>query len=171
MRPSGFRGVVVALFSVILAIAFLGCLGGDEGGHEEVLSSLTIDFMGERGVINPGHMTVWENVSGYWHLAVYPNLNMTEYVFLNISASNCLEQIERAGDLAGFEIEATYYSSFGSWIVNSVDGVENQVIGRGWQFWVNGEYAVEGADKVELVEGDQVTWKYASFENGGSSGA
>ena len=168
MRNPKIRMALVVLFAVLFVDSTLGCLGGDSETRERSLSSLTIDFMGEEGSINPGNLTVWENISGLWVQTTFSNQNVTEYVFLNISAANCLEQMEQAGELAGFEIEKVYYATLSSWFITTVDGSENELGGHNWQFWVNGEYAIEGADKIWLEEGDQVIWRYTASTIGDS---
>ncbi|MFP4169893.1 MAG: DUF4430 domain-containing protein [Methanomassiliicoccales archaeon] len=145
---------------VALALPFTGCLGGDGGEDEQVTADLTIDFMGERGTIHPGNLTTWYREGGEWVSESRSNGGNTVYVFRNISASDSLEQLERASEVAGFEINKTYYSTMGQWIVDSLDRAENQASGSNWQFWVNGEYASEGAGQVDLKEGDQVEWRY-----------
>lgn len=145
---------------VALALPFTGCLGGDGNGDDQVTADLTIDFMGEHGTIHPGNLTTWHMEGEEWVSESRANGGNTVYVFRNISASDCLEQLERASEVAGFEIDRTYYSTMSQWIVDSLDGAENQASGRNWQFWVNGEYASQGAGQVDLKEGDQVGWRY-----------
>lgn len=164
------KGFALLISAVVLTVAILGCLGGDEDPGEQVPTILTIDFMGKRGTINPGNMTVWENISGQWTVTTYPNDNNTVYVFINITASDCLEQLERAAELGGFSIVKVFYTTFDSWIITAIDGVENQATGRNWQYWVNGEYALKGADKVDLSEGDVIIWKYATSAIGSAFG-
>lgn len=164
------KGPALVILAVLIATAVLGCLGSDNNQGEQVPTILTIDFMGRWGTINPGNMTVWENISGEWKVNTYPNENNTIYVFINITASNALEQLERAAELGDFSFVKVYYSTFDSWIVTVIDGAENQATGRNWQFWVNGEYALQGADKVILSEGDVVIWKYATSAIGDSFG-
>ena len=145
---------------VALVLSLSGCLGGDGDGGDQVTADLTIDFMGERGTIHPGNLTTWYREGGEWIYDSRSNGGNTVYVFRNISASDCLEQLEVASEVAGFGIDKTYYSTMGQWIVDSLDGAENQASGRNWQFWVNGGYANQGAGQVDLKEGDQVEWRY-----------
>ena len=52
--------------------------------------------------------------------------------------------------------------------VTTIDGVEGEGTGadaRNWQFWINDEYATQGVGQAKLEDGDQVTWKYTTFED------
>jgi len=169
MRPLGAGKAITLPVLVLMLVLASGCLDDGGGGGETVLTDLTIDFMGGGASINPGNITTWENVSGQWVITTQSNGGYTRYVFINLTADNCLGQITAAAELAGFEIRKSYYSSMGSWLVIGIDGVENQVTGRNWQFWVNEDYAVQGAYKVSLSEGDCTVWKYEQFATAASS--
>jgi len=47
--------------------------------------------------------------------------------------------------------------------VDSIGGDANGEGEKWWQFWVNGEYAMIGADKAELKDGDLVEWRFGPF--------
>ncbi len=51
------------------------------------------------------------------------------------------------------------YGSLGV-LVEAIGEKENQAVERAWQFWVNNQYATQGASQTILTNGDIVEWKY-----------
>jgi len=71
--------------------------------------------------------------------------------------------------VVGFEnIDATYYESFNSWLINSINGVQNGADIPGiadtsayyWQYYVNDELGPVGADRYALLDGDVLEWRF-----------
>ena len=57
----------------------------------------------------------------------------------------------------GFEVNVTWYS-FGPY-VHTIDGVAGDS-GHYWALYHNSEYAIAGANDLQLQDGDVVLWKY-----------
>ncbi len=65
-------------------------------------------------------------------------------------------------------IDATYYESFGSWLINGINGIANGVDVPGindtgayyWQYYVNDELGLVGADRYALLDGDVLEWRF-----------
>lgn len=76
------------------------------------------------------------------------------YLFYNATVLDALRAVA--------DVNATYWPAFGSFFVESINGVVNNADNNGkyWLYWVNGEHGVVGADKCILREGDRVEWKY-----------
>jgi hypothetical protein len=152
----------VLLISILLigAVGVTGCV--EEEGPPETYTptTLVIQFGDDGGSIGTGNTTTWNNVDGEWDVSSVDGGGETTYVFLNISADNCLGQLDYAADVAGFDIDKSYFSVPGGWLVEGIDGLETEVPGPAWQFWVNGEYSSYSADQIDLVEGDEVEWRY-----------
>ena len=157
------RVVSTMLITLIMigAVGVTGCIE-EENDPPEVFTptTLTIDFEGAEGTINPGNVTTWNYVDGEWDITVEDGDGDTVYTFLNLSADNCLGQILYAAEIAGFGVHKTYFSVPGGWLVEGIDGLETEVPGPAWQFWVNGEYSNYSADKIDLEEGDETEWRF-----------
>ena len=77
------------------------------------------------------------------------------YLFRNATALDALRAV------ANVTTEA--YTGMGL-LVKGVNGVINEPWpGKGWQYWLNEEYALEAADKQILINGDRVDWKYTTY--------
>ena len=156
------KGTTALLISLLLlgAVGVTGCV--EEEGPPETFTptSLTIHFNEGGGSIHTGNLTTWNCVDGKWEVTSVDGGGETTYLFLNLSADNCLGQLEYAADVAGFEIDKSSFSVPGGWLVEGIDGLETEVPGPAWQFWVNGGYSDHSADQIDLVEGDEVEWRY-----------
>ena len=63
-------------------------------------------------------------------------------------------------EMANMSVKTTYYALFDSTMVDSVGNFENGQDLRYWQYYVNGEMPMEGADRVKLNNGDRVVWSF-----------
>ncbi|UCG36436.1 MAG: DUF4430 domain-containing protein [Candidatus Bathyarchaeota archaeon] len=63
----------------------------------------------------------------------------------------------------------TEYHEVMGLLVTGVDGLSNDWAGagKGWQYWLNGQYALEAADMLILVSGDIVDWRYTTYQGPG----
>ncbi len=79
------------------------------------------------------------------------------YLFRNATALDSLRAVAN--------VTTEYWVDLGL-LVTGVDGIDNDWMGSGeaWQCWLNGEYALEAADKLILISGDTVAWKYTTYQ-------
>lgn len=84
-------------------------------------------------------------------------LKTTKSVYLSIGA-NVLDALNA---VATVNIS---YSTYGVYIY-AVNNVLNNKNGNNlyWQYYINGVYAIVGADQYKLNDGDQIKWVYQSF--------
>jgi hypothetical protein len=68
--------------------------------------------------------------------------------------------LERCSEKNGFTVQSTYYASFDSTLINSINNAVGGTDGRYWQFYVNGVLPSVGADKCPVSNGDSVTWSF-----------
>ena len=64
---------------------------------------------------------------------------------------------------ANLTVSATYYSGFDTVLVETIDNKTAGVhSGKwiGWQYWVNGEQIMIGADKCQITNGDVLKWSF-----------
>ena len=59
-----------------------------------------------------------------------------------------------------FTVKSTYYAAYDSMFVEAIEGVENGDNGKYWQYYVNGELPMVGANKYVLKDGDIVKWVF-----------
>ena len=127
--------IVVILF--ISAVSFgVITIGSKKELDTEVTATVYIDF-GD-GEILPFEITT---------------VNATAYGFL-------LE----AANLADFAVKTTYYGEYDSIFVDSIGSYVGGEDDRYWQYYINGEYAVLGADKIILKNGDILEWRFEKLD-------
>jgi len=84
-----------------------------------------------------------------------------------ISGTNALSAFLVAAEQEEYtyQISDEYYEQFSSFLITSINGIENQGM-DGWQFWVNypeEEIPMVGSNDYELTEGDVVSWFYGGY--------
>jgi len=134
------RKVIAAVAIAIVVIAGIYVLGEEkfnksnvtETNNEKINATLIIDF---------GNYT--------WNYSMQLENGSTVYDLL-------LE----ASHQHNFSITATYYPQFDSYFIEEINGVKGGN-GKYWQYWVNGEYAMVGANAFKLKNNDVVEWKLA----------
>jgi len=140
MSNKGIMAIVVIAVAVVAGISATAIYmhGGNEVSTESVTASVKIDF---------GNGTVWS----------YPNIsvegkNATVYGFLMEAAHE-----------GNFSVKYTYYGQYDSILVDSIAGVVNGDGNNYWQYWLNGDYGMVGADKQPIADNDIIEWKFTSF--------
>lgn len=68
-----------------------------------------------------------------------------------------LERISYKND---FPLKYTYYEQFDSILIDSINNVVNGEDGKYWQYYVNGDIPMVGADKYTVSNGDYVEWRF-----------
>lgn len=71
-----------------------------------------------------------------------------------------LSLLERCAERNDFTVEYTYYEQFDSTLIDSIHGVINGNDGKYWQYYVNGELPMIGADKCLISNGDSLKWSF-----------
>lgn len=164
MRVGGLVWLVIVL-TVSAAMTLSGCLSGGEGGDESRVSSLVIDFKGSGGSVNPGNLTTWTKEGGAWSVETHSNDGHTMWIFNNVTSGlTVLDLLERCAEIGAFEVSTKHYVGMGT-LVESIDGVQNEKPGRGWQYYVNDQYATQACDLFEMENGDIVTWVFADVSD------
>lgn len=86
-----------------------------------------------------------------------------EITLKNATVYDVLLELEKFGDI---KIKATYWEQFDSYLIDSIiyKGIEyNSDTNHYWAYYINGEPAMEGANKVYVNNGDIIEWKYEKF--------
>lgn len=81
----------------------------------------------------------------------------------NSTVFDFLLEIEKIGDIS---IETTYWESFGGYSVDSIkyEGKKYEAdISTYWALYINGQPAMEGADKIYVQNDDLIEWKFEKF--------
>ena len=81
----------------------------------------------------------------------------------NSTVFDFLLEAEKTGDIS---IETTYWESFGGYSVDSITykGKKYEAdLSTYWAYYVNGQPAMEGADKIYVQNDDLIEWKFETF--------
>ena len=140
MSNKGIMAIVVIAVAVVAGISATAIYmhGGNEVSTESVTASVKIDF---------GNGTVWS----------YPNISVEGK---NATVYGILIEAAHEGN---FSVKYTYYGQYDSILVDSIAGVVNGDGNNYWQYWLNGDYGMVGADKQPIADNDIIEWKFTSF--------
>ena len=83
----------------------------------------------------------------------------------NSTVFGFLLELEKTGTIS---VEKTYNEQMGSYEINSItyQGItyeHGKDYKYWWLFYINEQFATEGADKIYVQNGDLIEWKYESF--------
>lgn len=134
----GFFVLAVAVISVAMALYFVEINEKSENKLETITASISMDF---------GNETVWN----YEDMTV-DGESATVFGFLLAAAQE-----------GAFKVTYTYYGQYDSYLVDSINEVINGENNKYWQYWINREYGMVGADKQPVNNGDIIEWKFTGF--------
>jgi hypothetical protein len=89
----------------------------------------------------------------------YGNNELDTYS-LEISNATVYSALIQASNQYDFEVEADYYDNYQSHYIYSINNVVEGNNNKFWQYYINGEYGIVGADLQVLKNDDTVEWKY-----------
>lgn len=81
-----------------------------------------------------------------------------EYNIIAYNDDTVFSLLERISSKNDFSFEYTYYEQFDSILIDSINNVVNGEDGKYWQYYINGEIPMIGADKYKVSNGDYVEW-------------
>ncbi|WP_442482115.1 DUF4430 domain-containing protein [Aeoliella sp. SH292] len=79
----------------------------------------------------------------------------------NMTVLDAMRAVEQANHAWKFAYQGTGVSTF---LVSIADQENEGASGRNWQYEINGEHAQRGIGTQTLKRGDQVLWKFATYE-------
>jgi len=128
-----------------------------------VLISIALIIVVGLGLINAGIITTEtpELNSEQIHATLiinYGNDNIDEYT-VEITSATVYSLLIKASEENNFDVGAEYYEQFDSHLIESI----NSVKGEGnmyWQYYINGELGMLGADAELVEDNDVIEWKY-----------
>jgi len=140
MSDKGIMVMAIIAVAVVAGVSVTAIYmhGGDEVSTESVTASVKIDF---------GNGTIWD----YQNISV-DGKNATVYGF-----------IMEAAHEGNFSVKYTYYGQYDSLLIDSIAGIVNGDNNSYWQYWLNGDYGVVGADKQPIADNDVIEWKFTAF--------
>lgn len=71
-----------------------------------------------------------------------------------------LEEFAQRNDVS---LEYTYYESFDSMLINSINNDLNGGGDKYWQYYVNGDIPMVGCDNYDISNGDYVEWRFETI--------
>ena len=165
MKKMTMVGIIVVILVAVVLVSGMGLFPSSSSGAKNKKATMTIDFSDATTGHFNGNITTWTNASGVWTYETHASGNgTTRFVFKNITfASNVLDLMVECTKVGGFSITRQGYVGLGT-IVQSIDGVANENPGRGWQYYVNGTYALVACDKTNLNGGDVIDWKFITLQ-------
>ncbi len=122
------------------------------------ISTGIITFESPNKIINTGKASATIEIDfgdGIAYSSVFTLDNSTVFEFLL--------EVEKNGDI---NIETTYWEQFDSYIVDSItyQGTKYEAgLSAYWAFYINGQPAMEGADKIYVQNDDLIEWKFEKF--------
>lgn len=72
--------------------------------------------------------------------------------------------LKKVTDKNDITLNYKYYEKYDSYMINSINNDVNGEENKYWQYYVNGELASKGSDKIFVSNGDSVKWKYEIFK-------
>lgn len=123
--------IVLCIFSIIL---ISGCTENENNTNEN---------------LNEATLTIWESSSGEINYNIVFNGTITVYDLL----------IKCKNENNNFDFNATYYDSYDSYFITSINGYEsnNEYY---WMYYVNGEMAMTGVNHQNVIDKDIIEFKY-----------
>ncbi|MEA2054848.1 MAG: DUF4430 domain-containing protein [Candidatus Thermoplasmatota archaeon] len=139
-NEKSIMAAVIIAASVMVLVSAIGIYMAKSGGvnSEPVTASIKINF---------GNGTVW----------TYPNISVAG------SNATVFGLLMEAAHEGRFNVEYTYYGQYDSIFVDSIAGIVNGEENNYWQYWMNGEYGIVGADKQPVGDNDDIEWKFTTF--------
>lgn len=89
-----------------------------------------------------------------------------EYLDVSTTNNTAFHILLEAGDRLGFEVAWRPYAIPEGMFVTAINGTTNGEGGRWWQYWVNDGYGPVAADRMEIHDGDLVSWRFTVSAEG-----
>ena len=119
-------------------------------------------FLGEQETTPVGEE---ENLITATLIIDYGDGNVTQFENVSTNATTVLDFLLycSAKDMGNYTVEISYWPQYDSYLVESINGYRNGDGNRYWEYTVNGELPMVGADKYVLHDGDVVEWKFGEM--------
>ena len=165
MKKWTLVAIIVVIVAAVVLVSGMGLFPSNTNGTKNKIATMTIDFNDASAVHFRNNITTWSNTSGTWTYESHASGNGTTlFVFKNMSfSSNVMDLLMECSKVGDFSIVRQAYVGMGT-IIQGIDGVANENPGRGWQYYVNGTYALVALDKTVLSGGEVVDWKFITLQ-------
>lgn len=132
-----------------------------------ILIPIAIILVAGLGLINAGIITTEKSDLSSDQITVKLRLNygtgdVDEYT-IKTSNATVYSVLMNAAEKNDFEVESTYYEEFDSYLIESINSVEGSA-DMFWQYYLNGEMGMAGANSQFVQDNDIIEWKYEKFE-------
>jgi hypothetical protein len=166
MKKSTMVVIVAVVLVAVVLVSGMGLFpGSTSDGAKNKTATMTISFSDASPAHFRNNITTWINATGSWTYETHASGNgTTQFVFKNMTfGSNVMDLMMECSTVGDFSVGRQAYVGMGT-IVQSVDGVANENPGRGWQYYVNGTYALVACDKTNLNGGEVIDWKFITLQ-------
>ena len=86
--------------------------------------------------------------------------NEVETYTLEISNATVYSALIQASNQYDFDVGAEYFDNYQSHYIYSINNVVEGNNNKFWQYYINGEYGIIGADLQVLKNHDTIEWRY-----------
>jgi hypothetical protein len=165
MKKMTLAAIIVVVLVAVVLVSGMGLFPSASNGAKDKAATMTINFSDASPDHFPGNITTWTNTSGVWTYETHASGNgTTQFVFKNMTfGSNVMDLMMECSKVGGFSVGRQAYIGMGT-IIQNIDGVANENPGRGWQYYVNGTYALIACDKTLLNGGEVIDWKFITLQ-------
>ncbi len=166
MKKTTLVVIAVVVLAAVVLVSGMGLFpGSSSNGAKNKTATMTISFSDASTSHFRGNVTTWSNASGSWTYETHASGDgTTRFVFENMSfGSNVMDLMMECSKVGDFTVVRQAYVGMGT-IIQSLDGVANENPGRGWQYYVNGTYALIACDKTLLNGGEVIDWKFVTLQ-------
>jgi len=88
--------------------------------------------------------------------------NIVEEQLFLLKDSTVFSLLQDLVQKRNFKIETSHYEGMGV-LVESIDGVQNGIDDKYWQYWVNDELPMVSADNTQVEKEDIIEWRFESI--------
>ncbi len=126
-----------------------------------VLGLVALSFTGTAMKV-PEKSEIWLEKSDYTsvRMIIYGDGWTLKDTLVAYPGDTAFSLLERSSVKNGFSLKYTYYEQFDSTLINSINNVVGGTDGKYWQYYVNGELPMVGADKYAISNGAFIEWRF-----------
>ena len=89
----------------------------------------------------------------------YSNGKIDNYT-IKISNATVFSVLIKASEEYDFPVGADYYDEFQSHYIYSINFIDEGIENKFWQYYINGDYGIVGADLQPVKDNDIILWKF-----------
>ena len=131
-----------------------------------VLGLVVLSFTGMAARVPEQHSDIWLTKAAATSVAVSvqgDGWSVGDHL-IAYKGDTAYSLLQRLAASHGFSVQATYYASFGSWLVNGI-GPDVGHDATYWQYYVDGVLPAVGADHCPVSNGQSLVWRFEAVSS------